>query len=396
MRQDEIEYRRSKAVNNSLLSAFAKSLEELRDYKDPKKQADNKKKPHFRMGLGVDCSVLNPDEFEKDFIISPSFKEDSTIAKLFEKYLLTEKEWDTEKLLALSSTMGLWGSTKDPKKREANFNTVEGRDLFEFLQSRANGEDRTYLTEEELEEVKKCSEALLTHPNTANFFKRTESKDVFTQVPYYWNEPLIVPIPDTYGYLSQNNAFIVEDGYCVAVRMKILLDIVEVNHLIKMIKPSDLKTMNKFASDEFVNSFTAYGYIRQGALYRHGITLWAKEHYPDYEVNAFRFVVNSFKQIEEPLVFEMSPRDLEGGKVGATVKGRKVKGWQQLVNEYVKQMTCGSTTIHYSQIQNLKDNGAILLDVCDYVNSIEEVTSADEPMQPDWNFDLPNEEEIEL
>ena len=390
MRQDEIEYRRSKAVNNSLLSAFAKSLEELRAYKDPKKQSESKKKPHFRMGLGVDCSVLNPDEFDKDFIISPSFKEDSTIAKLFEKYLLIEKEWDTEKLLALSSTMGLWGSTKDPKKREANFNTVEGRDLFDFLKSRANGEDRTYLTEEELEEVKKCSETLLTHPNTSNFFKRTETKDVFTQVPYYWNEPLPVPIPDTYGYLAQDSTFIVEDGYCVAVRMKILLDIVEVYHLIKRVKPSDLKTMNKFASDEFVNSFTAYGYIRQGALYRHGITLWTKEHYPDYEVDAFRFVVNSFKQIEEPLVFEMSPRDLEGGKVGATVKGRKVKGWQQLLNEYVKQMACGSTTIHYSQIQNLKDNGSILLDVCDSVNSIENVGIEDIPMDIDYEFSNDN------
>ena len=386
MRQDEIEYRRSKAVNNSLLSAFAKSLEELRDYKDPKKQSESKKKPHFRMGLGVDTSTLNPDEFDKDFIISPSFKEDSTIAKLFEKYLLTEKEWDTEKLLALSSTMGLWGSTKDPKKREANFNTVEGRDLFDFLQSRANGEDRTYLTEEELEEVKKCSETLLTHPNTSNFFKRTETKDVFTQVPYYWNEPLPVPIPDTYGYLAQDSTFIIEDGYCVAVRMKILLDIVEVYHSIKRVKPSDLKTMNKFASDEFVNSFTAYGYIRQGSLYNRGITLWTKEHYPDYEVDAFRFVVNSFKQIEEPLVFEMSPRDLEGGKVGATVKGRKVKGWQQLLNEYVKQMACGSTTIHYSQIQNLKDNGSILLDVCDSVNSIENVGIEDIPMDIDYEF----------
>lgn len=378
MRPDEQVYRKALGINQSLLSAFDDGLKSIRDYFDPEVRKVVGKKPPLRMGFATDVMMLNPDELESDIVISPNFKEDDTAAKLFTEWFKRGNNlFLPSELEILSVEMELWKNVKDVAKRIAKIDTPFNRKVFIYLKN--VNSNKVQITQDEFEVISKAVNALKTHKNSKVFFNSGNPDwEHKTQVSYYWEEPLPAAIPDTDGHLAKRGEFIVVDGMCVAVKVKILLDLVLVKHDELSIQPADLKSTSKSAADEFSDSFISYGYVRQGSLYRKGIQLWAKEHYPNYSVELFIFIVKSFNEAEEPLVFQMTSRDEQGGQYGGIVNSKKVRGWQELIVSYTKQMATGTLTINYWQVKEMEESGIISLDVFSSINNVPMITEEDE------------------
>ena len=363
MKQEEKIYRKAPGFNNSLLTACASGLKELRNYLSPTEREKNKHKVHFRKGLVLDCRVLNPSEFIKDVVVAPPMKEDATNVVLLKECVKRGiTTFNPSDILAVADSMELWGNIKDPAKRILRVDTSTNREIFQYL---IESTDKTYVSIEELNQLKVAENALLNHPNTKWFFNyKDDSVERKTQVAVYMRYDLPKPVADINDELVKRQDCIVENGYCVAVILKGLLDIVVIDHDSKEIYPNDLKSTSKPAGQEFRSSFIDYGYFRQGSMYDKLIRHWRDENYPGYNIQPFRFIVKSLEEVEEPpLVFTVPENAIKAGEYGGTIGWKKVKGWAELLSELLTQYATGQLYLTADDFYSVMNSGEITLNV---------------------------------
>ncbi len=85
--------------------------------------------------------------------------------------------------------------------------------------------------------------------------------------------------------------------------IKGLFDMFIVHHESKSIIPCDLKTTGGLGKD-FKEAFKRYSYALQAQMYSFLANEWRKKNYPDYNLQPFRYVVLSTRDVENPFVFE--------------------------------------------------------------------------------------------
>jgi hypothetical protein len=360
----EKKYRIHGALNNSLLSAFDKGLKEVRDYYNEDARKENKKKPHFRRGLALDCLLLTPENFEEDTIITKGVSSEYTHPAILvrEWVRLGHTKWNPIAMEVLSNQplykdAKLWGQTKDTAKRIENFDKPEWRDYFNCLIGSKN-----YISEDEYEVIKHTANRLKTNPYTSAYFNMPEGWELVNQMHVIAPLELTIAIEDTNGILeSMPERYIVKDGICESVWVKGLFDIVRINHNDKKIYPGDLKSTSKAVGEHFQDhSFLDYSYFRQGALYDYLVRYWAKENYPDYSIELFDFVVcNLDDKNEEPLSFQVSETNLTFGMVGGSLYNRKYKGIIELCEEYATQEASGDWYLKPWQQKQRNTDGKI-------------------------------------
>jgi hypothetical protein len=111
---------------------------------------------------------------------------------------------------------------------------------------------------------------------------------------------------------------------------KVKLDILTIDHTNKRIKGIDLKTTGKSVYS-FRTSYRQYRYYLQGALFQEGIIDWAKQHYPDYTIDEFEFIVAEMFTKNQPLIYRMGDRETKYAIYGGeTSSGYHIKGITEL------------------------------------------------------------------
>lgn len=116
------------------------------------------------------------------------------------------------------------------------------------------------------------------------------------------------------------------------VDVKIMLDMLKVDHTNKVVYLFDIKT----GSDIFFKQFSNYKYYLQGALYHYGITKFVKEFFPDYiVVDEFEFIYLGRNSNLIPVRFVMDNEYLEKALNGYSNSfGTHVKGALELIDDY--------------------------------------------------------------
>lgn len=387
MKESEEIYRAHGGYNNSRLSAFKQSLKEYREYNDKAKREENKNKDHFRKGKYVDCKILTPGEFRKDFIIVPEFKESSQEYQLLKGYVEAHKprskaEWDIDVIHAFSLKCkikdskgqiktGAWSNIKDEEKRKAKIDTDVNKEMFSFL--RTWEDSKTPISWAEKHQLDLAISALKSDPHTKYWFTpESEDWEVLTQLDILWWIKLNGPVNDPLNKFVDLDVYRKNArGQVVEVRMKQLMDMVKIDHKNKVIHPGDLKTTGKPAAENFKDSYESYGYIGQQSIYSEGLGLWRDLNLPDYTIEPFTFVVKSLTELNEPpLAFRLGGDECNAGKYGGKIGYRSVEGWLSVLQRLLKFEATDQAFLSPEQFKEYSETGYITLKLFTDVNPV--------------------------
>jgi hypothetical protein len=295
----ELEYRQHPALNYSLLKTL--------DF-NPKLVLNRAplESDSLLAGSVVDCLLTGTEEeFKSRFVVS-----DITATPTGQVLQFTEKiaslEQDTvEARQQIYKDLGI----KSPATYEGFVKKWEENHGPAYLNFLKNTKDKKAVSALMYSDCKNLATSLKEHEFTAPYFNLGLDREFLNQFA------IIFRVAD--------------------VECKALLDKVIIDHLDKTIQPLDIKTTSEYQSNWLYSSFIKYRYDIQGAFYTNAVVSWAKEKYPDYSVLPFRFLVGSFVQVNTPMVYQMSAKDLIAGAEGGTLSsGRKLKGYKSLIEDY--------------------------------------------------------------
>lgn len=302
----ESEYRGLSLPSYSLLKRI--------DDGGPKALAFDKKLDSEAIDFGslVDCKLLCPDEFNNKFYIDATEKPTGQLLELADYIcnLLMDRfdnyYKNNEMTEDLSRAIGLFGSIKDYDKRISKFDN----DVFwNYLSAKRNAIGKTVFTPDILEEANDAVMTLKSHPNTAHFFGKSKHLEVLYQV---------ILVSNING-----------------VDVKIMVDMIVIDHKNKTITPYDLKTTD-FRSQYFKSNFIKLKYYLQGALYKEVVSNWIKEELQlGYALEDFKFIVYS-RQDKHPSIWNMGIEWHYKGLNGFdNIFGEHEKGIYELLDDYM-------------------------------------------------------------
>lgn len=272
----EAEYRAHEYVSYSGLSEF--------DRDGPKVIIAEKKildTPSLRFGSLVDTLLTEPEMIESKFYFTTASVPSDNILQILN--IIKENHKDdsmtlnniTESEITAAALTTNYGQTW---KKETVINKVitEGSAYY-YDMAKATG--KIMLSEYDKKDAINCVEELKTNPFTAKYI-----------------------IPDVFG---SNDIFFQLKFINDEMKVRIMMDICDVNHMNKTIQPLDLKTTGK-DENEFPNSAEKYRYNIQGGLYSEVLrrALIGTE-YEDYTILPFKFIVINRKTLS-PIVWVYS------------------------------------------------------------------------------------------
>lgn len=255
------------------------------------KNAVQKSSTALSLGSLFDCLLLTPENFKKEYVITPSFNISDKVKLIWDTYYENSKvlgnfEIDEEALDNLSKDLDFRAKQDNVRLKYV----LEGKEYYKFLQE---SENKSFVTPEELEIANNMVNSIKGNKITSEII----SKITESQVEIYW-----------------------EYNGCV---LKSLLDFIIKDDEAMTIEPWDLKSTG-FSTSNFSKSFYKYRLDIQGSFYTSAL----KYKFPEYEIKNFKFLVESSKYIGSPLIFEMSDKSLSIGENGGEVDGVYYFGWK--------------------------------------------------------------------
>lgn len=186
----------------------------------------------------------------------------------------------------------------------------EGKVYFDFLQKSAKliSEGKKLITLEQESLAKRVSTSLLTHTFTKHHFEQLPHIEIWYQKELYWD--------------------------MMGVHCKAKFDLIRIDHENKVIYPNDIKVMSQ-SSLNFMTSFKRFEYYLQAAFYLRGFYETYGLVYKDYDIQPFNFIVGSSKYPDTPMNWQISLDDLNLGHYGGVINGVKIKGYEQLIEDYL-------------------------------------------------------------
>ena len=283
------------------------------------------------VGSVVDCLLTEPDKFNDIFYISKVSKPSGQMGEFVDAY---DKCGDKE------AAYDIVGFKRDNLSKVLERFEVEGRDYYNEL---IMGKSHKVITPEMYDMAKKVVDSLLNNEYTQLEF---EGDEVLKQLEILWD-------------------YEVEKG--VVVKCKSRLDLVTIDHEKKIVYPKDIKVKMDSVGD-FYSSFIKYRYDLQQSFYTEAIKWWILQNNlldsngKVYDVAPFKFIVESAKYPGTPLIFQTSESDLHCGKYGGTIRGRKYKGFHELIQDLIYYERNDRFDYERSVIEN---RGVVITDVFD-------------------------------
>jgi len=312
----EKEYRAHKGINYSLLSSLATSPKGL--------VAKKKDESYFTLGSLVDCLCTTPEEFHNLYYVMTVTKPGSDMMQKYaEEYLATGSHTD-----ALAASGYKSGITTPAKGKTESKWDIEGVPYYDALVA---GKGKLVVSMEEY--MQACQMKNILHKNE------------FTSK--YFNDSNMFQVPIIWKYYGKE--------------CKALLDIIDIDHERKTIRPVDLKTTGKSVLS-FSSAYISYKYYLQAAFYTNALVYAIKNDpsyaiYKEYAVLPFQFVVIETGMYNPPHIFEVDDLDMvvaENG--GQTANGYEVKGYKQLIEELEYHRTTGQ----YDYKQDVYENSGVV------------------------------------
>lgn len=291
----EQEYRQYPAIN---YSSLAKLDRNPASFLSPEQEQSDA----MTFGSVLDCLLTSKSTFEDRFLVARGVDTPTGQLLTYTTRLAQIGRLDDE---AHADAAAVTASAKfTPAKMREQFE-AKGMEYYKFLMS---SKDKTVVPLQMYDIALVAEGTLKTHAFTSKWFSAGFEQELL-------NQKAIL--------------FTVAGQQC-----KALLDIIKIDHMDKIIYPRDLKSTSDYASGWAVSSFIKWRYDLQAAFYTEAVKQWAAVHYPDYKVANFGFVVISSAQPTKPFNYLCSANDLKVGKEGGiTSYGRKIKGYEQLIDD---------------------------------------------------------------
>jgi hypothetical protein len=278
--KDDEEYNNSKCLSYSRIK-YA--------YEDPQslfKDRDSSEKEWFTFGTLVDI-ITNPNIKLEDKVLvnnkvpSEQFKKMSEY--IMENNITTDlselSDEDINKIYEESGSKERW--LIDTKKKKL---ISECSDYIKLL---IDNREKIIVTTDIFNEAVMMAELIKSHRWSKNLFL-SESQQEKDQIELYYQYKI--------KYLFEN------------MQCKSKLDIIKIDHDLKLISPYDIKTGTDLPIVFVRDALFKYRYCYQGCLYREGLEAFIKktDTFKDYSIDVFRFVYISRLRPDYPIILQMS------------------------------------------------------------------------------------------
>jgi hypothetical protein len=295
-------YRKLPGMNQSLLKkildgpqAFKKALQSMYEPSDS---------TAFRFGTLLDIMITEPDtDIESIYAIQPDIEITDTIKPILNEAARRRHSGD-DTLIEIADELAYCASMK-PLTRLTRIK-VEGWE--EYINFKVEAADKTVITLEEYNQALVCKMSLISNEYTKKYFESTPNIEVLRKV------------------VIQETRF--------GIDFKYELDMVVINHTLKVIFPVDIKTIgeNVYA---FSKNFWRYRYDFQAVMYQHACNGHFKNLIDqDYSIDNFRFIVCEKQSINNPLVYRVTDETLTRASIGGEVPAYKKEGLKQAIERY--------------------------------------------------------------
>lgn len=300
------DYIKTDAISYSTLRKIATDPKEVIEKKDIKDF------PSVKRGDLLDILMEDPELFHKKYVYFDGEIPTNTLLSLADSTIKygytvgkTAKEVSNEDVLDIIKEKKYWASTKKEDLLLKKFNN----DLFwNYVDFKLKNDDKLIIDKNIYNQVEEAKKTFLTHIWTREIFER----DLIYQ------QYIVVKIP--------------HKGK--TIKVKIAPDLLSIDHENKIIYSFDFKFLSgtsakTFKSKNFIPKFL---YL-QSTLYSIALKIWAKEHYPDYRVPTYNFLVISDTNLSYPLIYD-SFQYHQKGITGFDYYGRDYPGLTQLIEDY--------------------------------------------------------------
>lgn len=322
----EAEYRKLNRISYSKLSGLTKSPASLIATSDTWGAG-------IQFGSMVDILMFDgKDVFDAQFCTIESTPS-KFIASVIEKIVILNNPFggdsfpplkDCKRNIEIACKQLKYGQTWKPETRLSKI--LEAEPFYLNLKKCA---DKRVVDKEDYEKAKEAVNNLAINNFSAHYFKAQDGQEVFFQVPILWEYK--------------------------GLECKSLFDMLTIDHTNKTIQVSDLKTTG-LSVYSFRNAFMDWHYYIQAAFYTDAL-LYAQENpeafqvegIPDckgYKLLPFDFVVIGIKSLHKPLVWRTPQEFLEAGRIGGFINGTPVRGYKQLVEDYLWHLDKGLYDYH--------------------------------------------------
>lgn len=325
------QYKSSNAINQSAIKALLKGVHKYNKYiADQEKggmfYADSnlyyKEKSNIVIGDAVDTMLtLGNDMFFEKFIVSDITKPGEKIMSIVQEginqhelYLSQNPNMETYKsgLMDIINEHGYYPNWKDDTRWKKVLS--QGTPYWNWL-IKAKG--KTIISKEELASIRDVVLSFKTHAISSKFFARNfpDFIDIKKQFPIYFK------------HLNTD--------------CKGLLDIAIINHNAKTIQPIDMK-VTQMPVLSFPRVVKQFRYDIQASFYDTGIkTSIVGTKLESYKVLPFQFLVESYTYPGQPVIYTCDPTMLIKSRIGFTMHTDRVRGWEELLEDYEYYKTHG-------------------------------------------------------
>lgn len=270
--------------------------------------------PSMEFGSIVDTLVTRPEDFDKEYVVdetSVSPAEKAVYDKLLEKTHVPYESISTADVLTAAQECGYYPKYKDDTK------LARLADSSHYYDVRRTG--CTPISKQDFEDAYQMADAIYHHKTLKEYFHHKDTDDIEYiyqaqfKLPYMWAEGKVM--------------------------MKMMADLLVVNHKDKTIQPIDLKTSSSPAFD-FKENFIKFRYDLQAAIYSDMLTIVCRNNkdYNDYKVLPFIFAVVS-RSDKLPVAFKYDPySESQSDGLTYTYNGKEYKNkyWRKLFEEILR------------------------------------------------------------
>lgn len=277
----EEEYRTYPAIHYSALAQYAREGFGAIGHFDEPKESDA-----LTFGSIVDTLLTDSDNFESKFAIctveqpAPAIK--GICEALFE---LADKKFPSLDNVPDELLLELSKDAYTNYKPETKLNKIknEGNSYYSFLVETAG---KKVITENMLIDAERCVAILQNSPTTSSLFNSAIVNNPFKET----DEEILYQSKFLYSY----------DGKPI----KIMVDVIHIDHDKKTIQPYDLKTTGQ-PEYKFFNSVIKWNYDIQADLYEYVLKKLANEDevFKEYTILPFKFIVVN-KETLSPMIWE--------------------------------------------------------------------------------------------
>lgn len=284
-----------------------------------------KEKRHLKVGSGVDCKITMEEEtFLREFYVSNLEKipGDGAMLAIKKAFSIVSQKFRVDDIGNLDEyPEEVWqGCNEAPyynnrakadwseDTRIASLIKENGR---EYWKSLCEATGKMVLSVDENDTINTVSNSILNHPHTNWIFRDSNQIDIVYQLPIYFT--------------------------FMGVRCKVLLDILRIDHSLKIIYPLDIKTTGNYVT-KFSDDVRSYRYDIQGSFYTHGLregilhlSKLIGRDLRGYTIGKFAFIAESTSKPGVPLVFPMSEKLIANAETGTKFQ----RGWLEALQIYI-------------------------------------------------------------